>query len=262
MLQRVHWPSLVALMLSFVVLAVGPREASAGTGFLGLSAGTLALALVIVIAELCAHLVVNSRTALARERRLVQSAAALRAATARLELEATTDTLTGLANRRSFADHLSVEFSRAHRYNRPLAVLMLDLDFFKRVNDQHGHAFGDLVLSVVAQTVRANIRKSDLVARYGGEEFVVLLPETARRDALVVAEKLRAAIAGQEFTDGIVSMPVTLSVGVAAVPDNAPAEPDELVRLADEALYEAKCAGRNRVAAAPTASTPRRLTDA
>ncbi|RLT35643.1 MAG: GGDEF domain-containing protein [Chloroflexi bacterium] len=130
---------------------------------------------------------------------------------------------------------------------------MVDIDQFKRVNDEHSHAFGDLVLTVAAQTLRGNLRASDLVARYGGEEFVLLLPETGVREAMVVAEKLRAAIASQVFTDGITSLPLTASFGVAALPDCVTRDGDELVSLADLAMYEAKRAGRNRAVAAESA---------
>jgi diguanylate cyclase (GGDEF)-like protein len=132
---------------------------------------------------------------------------------------------------------------------------MADLDHFKTVNDRFGHPFGDLVLAVTAQALRGNVRESDVVARYGGEEFLLMLPETPRAEAMIVAEKLRAAIEAQDYTDGIQSTRITLSLGVAALPESAPTDVEDLLRRADDALYAAKHGGRNRAVAAPSAAT-------
>lgn len=136
---------------------------------------------------------------------------------------------------------------------------MVDIDHFKRVNDEHGHPFGDIVLAGAARTARASVRESDLVARYGGEEFVLMLPETGREQSMIVAEKLRSAIVEQVFTDGTTSMHVTISVGVPTLPDCSPRDAEHLVSLADEALYEVKRSGGDRAVAPHPRWLPRRL---
>lgn len=153
----------------------------------------------------------------------------------------TQDGLTGVANRRHFDETLALECRRAARSRSPVSLLMLDLDYFKPFNDEHGHQAGDDLLRRVAGILRDTVhRAADLVARYGGEEFVVLLPETSEEDAQRIAETLRARV---EET-GL----VTVSVGVATrVPEREAAACDDIVRRADEALYMAKRAGRNRV---------------
>jgi diguanylate cyclase (GGDEF)-like protein len=167
-----------------------------------------------------------------------------------------TDALTGLANRRHFDERLENEFQRAHRYHSPLSCFMLDLDHFKRLNDQWGHGFGDVVLRQVAQVARRALRDVDLLARYGGEELVALLPETSLGDAVLVAERVRIGVEAMRMSargDGRpTAVRCTASLGVATVPatglDSGPA----LVAAADACLYAAKAAGRNRV----VASTP------
>lgn len=150
-----------------------------------------------------------------------------------------TDELTALPNRRLLRQRLEEETMRSARSGRPFALLMVDLDHFKEVNDRHGHQVGDSVLRECAATLRECLRGSDVVARYGGEEFCVLLPDTSARGARLVAERLRQAVAG-------LSAPVpTVSVGVATSEQGGSAE--DLIRHADEALYQAKSAGRNRV---------------
>jgi len=161
---------------------------------------------------------------------------------------ATTDPLTGLANRRVLEQRLEEEARRARRYQRPLSLIMADLDHFKVYNDTYGHPAGDVVLQEVANLLRANVRETDLVVRYGGEEFAVLLPETSLAGALAVAEKLRIAVENHPFPrrEALPGGRLTISLGVATFPEEV-GEPEALIRYADEALYRAKESGRNRV---------------
>jgi diguanylate cyclase (GGDEF)-like protein len=159
---------------------------------------------------------------------------------------ATTDGLTGAANRRAFEETLVAEVRRALRYQRPLSLVMFDLDHFKRVNDNWGHMAGDLVLATTASLVRKTARAEDCVARYGGEEFALILPETSLAAAATLAEKIRTAVMEHLFLHEDQKIPVTVSLGVAEV--RPPMQTGkELVRAADEKLYEAKRTGRNRV---------------
>ncbi|HSJ99238.1 MAG TPA: diguanylate cyclase [Myxococcota bacterium] len=174
----------------------------------------------------------------------------LREKNATLARLSTTDPVTGLRNRRYVSEFLSVEVLRAVRYHTPLAVLLLDLDHFKRVNDTHGHRVGDAVLQVVADTLRASLRATDLAGRYGGEEFLVVLPQTDLAGGAVLAERVRVAI--EETAIDVAAdtaLSVTVSVGVAAL-DGAAQTVEQLVERADAALYAAKDAGRNRVVSA------------
>jgi diguanylate cyclase (GGDEF)-like protein len=158
------------------------------------------------------------------------------------------DHLTGLHNRRFFDDSLQREFSRARRYRRALSLLMLDLDWFKRVNDEHGHPAGDFVLHGVASVLKDSLRRDETVARYGGEEFALILPETELRAAASVAEAVRASVAAESFVHHGATIAVTVSVGVATLSRKARSA-SELLWQADQKLYEAKRGGRNRVCA-------------
>jgi len=189
--------------------------------------------------------------------------AALRAQTARLELKkrnqqleemlhhaetlAITDSLTGLYNRRRFSDVARRELAVTRRYKNPLSCVMIDLDHFKKINDVHGHAVGDDVLRRVAHVLGENVREVDVIARYGGEEFVLLLPHTAKANAVVVAERVRGQIKRLELEyDGVKVVP-SASFGIADDKDAPSGKWDELVRAADIALYQAKRAGRDRI---------------
>jgi diguanylate cyclase (GGDEF)-like protein len=167
---------------------------------------------------------------------------------ARTEEMAVTDVLTGLHNRRWLDGRLQEEVQRSQRFDKSLSVLMLDIDHFKRINDQYGHPAGDAVLKHLAEVVVSQLREVDLATRYGGEEFVVMLPETDDAAAMHGAERIRRAVAGASFTlpDGS-EISMTVSIGVASYPGSA-AGAEELIAHADQALYLAKQAGRNRVA--------------
>lgn len=184
----------------------------------------------------------------ARSALLLRDVTAREKMRAELERLANTDVLTGLANRRNFLEVLGREMERSGRYARPLSLILLDLDYFKKVNDTHGHAAGDDVLRAAARVLRAVGRDVDLPARVGGEELAMLLPETDSPGAEIVAERVREGIqrtehrspAGKAFS-------VTASIGVASVDVTGGDTGDSLLQKADEALYRAKRGGRNRV---------------
>jgi len=160
---------------------------------------------------------------------------------------AVTDELTGLYNRRYFDRHLSLMLDKAREQERDMAVMLIDMDFFKAVNDTHGHAIGDAVLREFAQRLQRNIRGVDLACRFGGEEFVVLMPDTDYQQAQGVAERVRLAVAERGFeTAGQRPLAVTCSVGVALNEHDADT-PEMILKRADIALYRAKREGRNRV---------------
>jgi diguanylate cyclase (GGDEF)-like protein len=158
---------------------------------------------------------------------------------------ATIDRLTGVANRQSLLAALFAEVERAARYERSLSVAFVDIDHFKAVNDTYGHAFGDVVLRGVAQTIAANLRASDLIGRYGGEEFMLILTETGVEEGAVLTEKLRTLVQRQRYTIDGVDVAVTISIGIAGgVGTNLRME--SLIRDADAAMYSAKALGRNQ----------------
>jgi two-component system cell cycle response regulator len=160
---------------------------------------------------------------------------------------AVTDELTGLYNRRYFDRHLSLMLEKAREQDRDMAVMLIDMDFFKAVNDTHGHDIGDAVLREFALRLRRNIRGVDLACRFGGEEFVVLMPDTDFQQAQGVAERVRMSVAERGFeTVGMRPLVVTCSVGVA-LNEHELDTPDMILKRADVALYRAKREGRNRV---------------
>jgi diguanylate cyclase (GGDEF)-like protein len=160
-----------------------------------------------------------------------------------LEREANTDALTGLLNRR-WLDHSLPRFVLRHAHGqKPLSILLLDIDHFKRFNDEHGHAVGDAVLALVGQTVEKCLRPTDLAARYGGEEMLVILPETPFEGARIAAERVRAWICSLKLPD--VDRTISVSIGVATLSEGDTAE--SMLARADERLYLAKDRGRNRV---------------
>jgi diguanylate cyclase (GGDEF)-like protein len=157
------------------------------------------------------------------------------------------DALTKAFNKKHFMDRLGTEVAYARRHNTPLALVMFDVDFFKKVNDTYGHLAGDYVLQLLAQVAQHALRAEDMFARYGGEEFAVLCRGTNLEDASIIAERLRAQVEHTQFVFENTNIPITISAGVAAFP-NVPAQsPVELIAASDEALYAAKRGGRNRV---------------
>jgi two-component system cell cycle response regulator len=178
--------------------------------------------------------------------RIKRLADELEAANEKLSALAALDALTQLPNRRVLSERLAFEFTRATRYLQPLSCLMVDVDFFKKVNDTFGHPVGDKVLIEVGATLQRTIRVTDMVGRYGGEEFMVILPQTKGPDARIAGERLRRAVATRPRESP--ELPeVTISVGIAAMEQQTAASVDELMRQADVALYKAKERGRNRV---------------
>lgn len=164
--------------------------------------------------------------------------------TAQLEKMATTDELTELLNRREIMRLLELEIARAERQNAPLSVMMLDLDHFKAVNDNHGHQAGDRALKIAAESFKQLLRKTDFIGRVGGEEFLVILPDTAINSAFELAERIRQAL--QQHTTNNPSIPAcTVSIGVAQCDPND--DMHSLIQRADETLYQAKSNGRNQV---------------
>ena len=171
----------------------------------------------------------------------------LESTNARLKETSFKDEVTGLYNRRFFSLRLEEELSRYRRFNHPVSVVLLDLDGFKAVNDDLGHAVGDDTLRDVAQILMKHSRGINVVSRYGGDEFAVLLVETSKAGARLYADRIREVVAKYPFSHGKV---VTASFGVASLPDDEAATAEDLFRAADEALYAAKRAGKNQVAAA------------
>ncbi|WP_276677968.1 sensor domain-containing diguanylate cyclase [Thalassolituus oleivorans] len=166
----------------------------------------------------------------------------------RLQLMSTTDALTNVRNRRYFDQVMEREFARAIRENEPLSVVMLDIDHFKRVNDDFGHQAGDEILRSVAQAIRQTVnRDTDLIARYGGEEFVVILPNTENTRARELAETIRICIENLDFDRIGANLRVTISIGIHGGTPSRSDTQDEWVKLADEALYYSKANGRNRI---------------
>ena len=193
-------------------------------------------------------------------RRILALEHSLRAANQRSLVLSITDALTGAYNRRYLMEQLPRELERCRRYGYPLTVLMCDIDHFKVINDDQGHAAGDDVLQQFAERAQKSIRSnSDWVARYGGEEFLMVLPETPHAAGMVVAEKIRSIIAATGFVTPAGNIPVTVSFGVASTGSEGPdvsLTVDTLIRVADECLYQSKQEGRNRTTGRELAPAP------
>jgi diguanylate cyclase (GGDEF)-like protein len=173
----------------------------------------------------------------------------LEVTSARLKETSFKDEVTGLYNRRFFSLRLEEELSRYRRFNHPVSVVLLDLDGFKAVNDEFGHTVGDDTLRDVAQILMKHSRGINVVSRYGGDEFAVLLVETSKAGARLYADRIREVVSKYPFSHAKV---ITASFGVASLPDDEAGTAEDLFRAADEALYAAKRAGKNQVAATPS----------
>ena len=167
------------------------------------------------------------------------------------------DGLTKVFNKKYFTDYLEKEFAYASRHGSPLALIFLDIDYFKRINDTHGHPAGDFVLSELSQLMATLVRTEDVLARFGGEEFTVLCRGTDLGGAKTVAERLRRTIEAHTFSFGAKTIPVTISLGIAAIPDTAIVDHAQFLAASDKALYEAKRTGRNRVCLHGNETTPK-----
>ncbi len=165
----------------------------------------------------------------------------------KLKYQADHDALTGLYNRGYFSRHIAPNFAHCSYNGEELGCILIDLDYFKNVNDNYGHSFGDLVLTKFAELLQVNRREGDIPARYGGEEFVLLLLDADLDDTVQIAEQIRKSAEGCIYNDGKTELQVTISMGVASLQQHLPETPDKLLTMADEALYKAKAGGRNRV---------------
>jgi two-component system cell cycle response regulator len=168
-------------------------------------------------------------------------------ARSRLEQLATQDDLTGLYNYRYLHTRLNEEFKRSERYRDPLACVMIDIDYFKRVNDRHGHDVGDAVLRETSERLRKAVREIDVVTRYGGEEFLLVLPSTNFSGALAVADRVWRSVGSDTFNLPTGPERVSISLGVAVFPSRDIKTKDQLIKAADKALYQAKDDGRDRI---------------
>jgi diguanylate cyclase (GGDEF)-like protein len=179
--------------------------------------------------------------------RLKELREALQKKNRQLEEMANKDGLTGLYNHRYFHEQLSKDFLRAKRYGESLSCVLLDIDYFKKFNDTHGHQTGDVVLSTIGQVISESIRESDFAARYGGEEFALVLYHADGPTAMEVAQRLRQMVETCEVRDKEQRLRVTISAGVATFPHEDISDSKRLIECADKALYQAKENGRNRV---------------
>lgn len=157
------------------------------------------------------------------------------------------DTLTGLHNRRYMEERLGIETQKSFYSGSPLSIVMIDIYFFKKVNDTFGHTEGDRVLKEIASFLKTAVRKKDTVARYGGEEFILILPEAGLEEASMIAERIRRLVENTSFNIGQVHLNLTVSLGISNFPSHQASSKEELVKMADLALYHAKKGGHNRV---------------
>ena len=223
-----------ALQLVSVLFAVTGASLASGAGWLVVTSHLIILSMSLASGALLAHVFeFRSRRQFELEVALAQ--------------EASTDSLTGLVNRRGLDAQLRAECDRSRRYQRPLSILLLDIDHFKKVNDQWGHDVGDLVLTQVAQSCWKALRGSDILGRWGGEEFLALLPETTPEEAMQLAERLRRTVELTPYGAGLRELSMTISIGCGGYDADKPWE--ATYAAVDAALYRAKTEGRNRCSA-------------
>jgi len=166
------------------------------------------------------------------------------------------DGLTKVFNKKYFTDYLEKEFAFAGRHGGPLALIFIDIDYFKKINDGHGHPAGDFVLAELSQMMADLLRTEDVLARFGGEEFTVLCRGSDLKGAKIVAERLRRSVEERKFTFGGKDIPVTISLGIVSMPESGIGDHNAFLAAADKALYEAKRSGRNRVCVHGSEETP------
>ena len=224
----------------------------------GFSAVLLGLLLSVLLWRKHTVMVLLQRELEAQRRALEASNEELQQQKLLLEVLAQRDALTGLFNRREFARLANMELLSAQRHHSDTSIIMADLDFFKRVNDTHGHPAGDEVIKFMADTLRNGVRVTDLVSRMGGEEFIVLLPKTSMQAAMAVAEKLRACVQETPIqTESNHTIRMTASFGVTGLAEDQSGSLESLYAAADMALYAAKSRGRNRVETCTVTELPR-----
>ncbi|MFQ5900893.1 MAG: diguanylate cyclase [Thermodesulfobacteriota bacterium] len=163
-----------------------------------------------------------------------------------LEILSITDHVTGLYNNRQFYKLLVSEFEKCKRYKYPIACVMFDVDYFKSINDTHGHQFGDIVLKEIGALISSELRSTDTIARYGGDEFMILLPHSGVDSAFSFADKIRKKVDGHKFSKGSLSINTSISIGISVFPEDRIIGPDDMIKNSDEALYRAKMGGRNK----------------
>lgn len=249
-------PSAVLYLLAFIGFYVsmgltqGNPEMLLSNRLNGITLGLLGWVLMVVMWR-------NFTTITLQQAQLVAVNLSLHERQAELEHLSQQDGLTGLFNRHTFVQLTGQELARARRQGSDTTLLVLDLDFFKRVNDTYGHPGGDAVLSHVADLMRATVRSTDLAGRLGGEEFMVLLPGTAEEAGRTLADKLRRQIESCPLAWQGTTIPVTVSIGLASTTAAQALDFEQIYRAADAALYQAKDQGRNRVVVQVTESNPR-----
>ncbi|MEJ2153813.1 MAG: diguanylate cyclase [Desulfobacteraceae bacterium] len=255
-LRRITTTLVCGLMLCIGILAyifghrlVGPvrrlssEAARVASGDLDVDIPVSGLSEVSYLTQVFNHMVISLR----RNREKLSSAnQALRETNEELHQISITDSLTGLYNRKHIMEIIGQEKSRAQRNHNGLSVLMLDIDYFKKINDTYGHQVGDTVMARLAETLTASVRECDHVGRYGGEEFLVILPDSTVENAIFTAERIRANVGNLQFIEDHENFSVTVSIGVAGFPDHGE-NTHSILGCADSALYQAKAGGRNRV---------------
>ena len=165
----------------------------------------------------------------------------------KLKRQCSRDGQTGLYNYRHLRQRLNIEFKRARRYKEPLTCIMLDVDRFKSINDTYGHRFGDFVLKKLGYMLRNPLRETDIVARYGGDEFGILVPNTGYQGAFTIAQKIQERISSDPFRYNGMGVTITVSLGIASIPDDQVFSPGQLIDFADKALYQVKKNGGNAI---------------